>query len=138
MININFIEDDIIKKVRLKMPSSGLNPNQKIHYQAKAKLIKKERHLSFLCFKHEFKSQIYSLDFVPFDKMTIRRVFHFRIKRTRDACNFDAMCKGTTDGIKDSGLIRDDDQITWLPSVLVVDVEKGKPDYLEYEVYSLS
>ena len=138
MISINLADADILQTVKLKMPNKKLNPNKKIHYQAKAKLQKKERHLSFLCFQHSFKMYVYNPEFVPYRAATIRRVFHFRGNQRRDKDNFEAMTKGTTDGIRDSGLMSDDDNIIWLPTLMLNDIKKGSREYLEYEIYSLS
>ncbi len=110
-----------------------LSPNARIHWAVKAKIVKSTRYSAYLSFR-SLRVQYKIPD--SYEKATIKRVFYFKDKRRRDSDNFDAMTKSVTDGMRDSGLLKDDDQITWLPTEFIVD--KDTRPRLEYHLYDLS
>ena len=74
--------------------------------------------------------------FKPYKEATIKRVFYFHKNIKRDKDNFNARCKCLTDGVKDAGVLEDDDKITWLPTE--IHTGPNLKEHLEYHFYKLS
>lgn len=119
----------------LPMPHRFFSPNVSAHWFTKGEQTRKFRYLSKLAARVTFRDTLLNPKFEPFRKATIKRVFYFRLKRRRDHDNLNSMCKCITDGIIDSGILIDDDLITWLPTEINVD-HKGIQS-LEYHFFNL-
>ena len=119
--------------IYLPKPHKDLSPNSRVHWAISANLKKSLRFNSYLMFRALVRGKD---ELQGFKEATIKRVFYFKDNRRRDKDNFDAMTKAVSDGMVDSGLLLDDDQITWMPTEFIIDKEKDS--HLEYHIYSLS
>jgi Holliday junction resolvase RusA-like endonuclease len=120
----------MLLEVVLPLPDKKLSPNARPHYMALHKAKKKARFIS----KAETLDALhrYYREFgLPFKKplletAEIKRVFFFKVNRRRDPDNLDASTKAYIDGLRDAGLLADDDKITYLPTEVNIDKERPR------------
>lgn len=106
-------------EIELPLPAKALSPNARCHWGAKSAAVKQARGDARLATisaaidsKHEWS---------PLAKATMQATFYHRTKARRDDDNLNASLKSYRDGIADSGIVADDNQITMLPPVQLID-----------------
>lgn len=112
------------------LPPAGINPNQarKHHWRKLAELIRNYRFEGWAACRAKNLPQLMA------EKATITMSFNFHDKRRRDVANFAASTKPLIDGLVDYKLLKDDDQITWMPPTMTVDRTRDAGVYLRVSV----
>lgn len=119
----------------LPQPDVVLRPNTSCHLMKKARFKKKAREAARYYAFALFGCLVYKRDFKPYKKAQIKRYYYFKDERHPDEDNLDASTKHHTDGICDTGIIKNDKGIHWLESVILID--KEKQGFMEYHFYEL-
>ena len=122
--------------LKLDVPHKDLSQNARVHWRIKDKLTRSHREKSCIYAKILFKELLTSSFFEPYLRATIGLKFYFRDNRRRDHRNYEGMCKAYDDGLVDSGILKDDDKITWQPTEFIINPELDR-SYLEYHFYKL-
>lgn len=117
-------------RIVLPLPHKSLSPNARVHWAAKARVVKQTRFDACLCVSLWMKTWGWK-DAPRWKAATVRCRFYFRTKARRDSDNCAASCKAIWDGFTDAGVWVDDCGVTHLPPELHVD--KANPR-LEIEV----
>ena len=110
-------------KLVLPLPPPELSPNARPHYMAKAKATAEYREIA----KEE--AMIWCADHkntFPWDRATIELTFFFQREGRRDPDNLLASCKAAFDGLRDAGVLTDDDKITHLPVIRYKDKDNPR------------
>ncbi len=102
--------------IDLPLPSDKLQPNSRPHFMAKSRATKKAREDAYTVASNAKPSSC------PWKSATVRCVFTFRNKRSRDKDNLLAWLKAYFDGIASAGVVVNDSGFVHLP------VEETKPD----------
>ncbi len=120
----------------LPLPPKELSPNARPHFRAKAKATKQYRdeahaHALVASFKlQSSETELYNT--LPWRAATVQCRFYFAQNRRRDADNLLASMKSAFDGLRDSGVLVDDDRLTHMP----VEWTKDKNDpRVELEIW---
>jgi len=100
--------------VSLSLPPRDLWPNARPHHMAKARAAKAYRHEAKLAAKQAMGRAVP----VRWTEATIQATFRFTTARRRDPDNCLAALKAAFDGLRDAGLIADDNRLTHLPVVI--------------------
>lgn len=122
--------------LKLDVPHKDLSQNSRVHWSVKAKLVRSHRQKACLFAKICFKDILTRNLFEPYRSATIGLKFYFKDNRRRDHRNFEGRCKSYDDGIVDSGILIDDDKLTWQPTEFIINSEL-EHSYLEYHFYKL-
>lgn len=115
-------------KLVLPLPPPELSPNARPHYMTKSLATAEYRNTA----KEE--AMIWCADnknTFPWDSATIQLNFYFQRAGRRDPDNLLAWCKSAFDGLRDAGVLTDDDEITHLPVLRYKDKDNPR---LEMEV----
>ena len=119
-------------KLTLPLPPKELSPNHTVGSRgmrmAKAVKIRGYRE------RASIEAQVWCLNnknTFPWQAATIQLTFFHSSARRRDPDNLLASCKAAFDGLRDAGVLTDDDQITHLPVVRMKDKDNPR---LEMEV----
>ena len=104
--------------ITLPLPSKCLSPNARAHWRTKAKAVKEYRWRACAEALEATEAQM-----PRWTAASIQAVFYHPQRRRRDHDNLAASLKSAVDGLVDAGLLADDDQITWLPVVKLIDPE---------------
>ena len=121
----------VMIKVSLPYPPAKLNPNKRLHWAVKAKVVKKYRNDCYLIAKSVMfftHTKAAICEFACENKLPIKITFHPTDKRRRDRDNMIASFKAGADGVADA--IGVDDAL-WEPTYCVGDVIKGGAVILE-------
>lgn len=112
-------------KLTLPLPPKELSPNHTVGSRgmrmAKAAKIKQFRarvaeEAMVWCAVRDVVTKMNNHPF-PWRSATIQLTFYHKDARRRDTDNLLASCKAAFDGLRDAGVLTDDDQITHLPVI---------------------
>jgi len=104
--------------VTVGIPARTLSPNARCHWAVKFKAVKRARTESWA----SAQVAMYEANVKGgWTDATCAVVWHARDSRRRDKDNCLASLKATFDGLVDAGLLKDDNAITHLPLVILVD-----------------
>jgi len=104
----------------LPLPHKSLSPNARVHWAAKSKMTRRYRGFAKLAAMQQL------LPCHPWKSATVRCVFTFPCKRSRDRDNMLSSMKAVFDGIADAGIVLNDSGFTHLP-IEVTEPNKMKP-----------
>jgi crossover junction endodeoxyribonuclease RusA len=81
-------------KLVLPFPDSRLNPNRRVHFHLKSKIVAAHKELAY------FKAKPLSfIHIIPEGKIPLRIIFHAPDRRGRDLDNLLSSCKSFLDGV---------------------------------------
>lgn len=104
--------------VTVGIPARTLSPNSRPHWSIRMKAVKRARTESWAA----AQVAMYEANVKGgWTDATCAVVWHARDSRRRDKDNCLASLKATFDGLVDAGLLKDDNAITHLPLVILVD-----------------
>lgn len=94
-------------RVALGVPPHACSPNARTHWAAKARAVKAYRHEAYIEALKVLKGRRPLVR-----RALVRLTFFFVIQRKRDPDNLQASAKAAIDGLRDAGLLADDDHLT--------------------------
>jgi Holliday junction resolvase RusA-like endonuclease len=92
------------------LPPKELSPNARVHWRVKARATAIYREGSCLRARQVIAWKEFDSKGMPWQKAIAWEVFYFPDKRKRDYRNFEQRMKPFYDGLKDAGVIVDDDR----------------------------
>lgn len=101
--------------ITLPLPSRSLMPNARFHWRDVAKA----KRFARLTAKYAGEAHIKKLP--PMECVSCEARFFFETRRKRDRDNLIAWLKSYFDGLQDSGLIKNDSDMTHLPALVMLD-----------------
>lgn len=110
--------------VQLPLPPRVLSPNARPHYMTKARAVKRTRQSTCMIARAATESR------PLWKRATIQLAYTFARKGRRDPDNLIAWAKANIDGLRDAGILADDDAVAYLPPQVAV----GKPESLTITV----
>ena len=99
-------------RITLPLPGKDLSPNARPHFMAKAKQVRELRQATAI------EAMVWcreNANTFPWPEATIQLTFYFARNGRRDPDNLLASAKAAFDGLRDAGVLMDDDKITHLP-----------------------
>ena len=105
--------------ITLPLPSRDLSPNSRCHWSAKSRETKRQRQIAHFMARAEIQPR-----HEPWETADVKIVVTFPDRRNRDKDNVLASLKSAFDGVQDSGLIKNDSGLSFLP------IEFTEPDKL--------
>ena len=102
--------------LELDLPPKALTPNARPHFMTRANAAKHYR-------DHAANSAriVMGTDRLLWTEATVQVTFYFRDRRRRDPDNLAASLKAAWDGLRDAGVLADDDKLTHLPLRVATD-----------------
>jgi crossover junction endodeoxyribonuclease RusA len=117
--------------VELPLPPKELSPNARCHYHAKARAVKEYRTTSAI-YAREAMGRYPA---PHLESARIKATFLFETNRRRDPDNLLASLKPAFDGLRDAGILKDDNQIEHAPVDQTI-VEKGMGEGVLLQIWS--
>ena len=115
-------------KLILPLPGYILSPNARPHFHPKAKATREYRWIVMVAAQAWCSVNEHTF---PWQEATIQLTYHFEKKARRDPDNLLFLFKAGFDGLRDAGILMDDDLLTHLP---VKKFTGSKDPRLEMEV----
>ena len=107
--------------ITLPLPPAELRPNARPHYMAKARKTAAYREDAKAAGMVAAYEQREVSKTMPWRRAKTQVTFYHRAPARRDSDNLGASLKACWDGLRDAGLLVDDDQLTHLPIVKAID-----------------
>ena len=97
-------------EITIPIPHKATHPNKRVHWAVKAKHAKKQREDARMAalFAIRQGGGRYGNDFEPLNSASVKAVFYFRTKHSRDRDNLGSWLKNSIDGIADAGVVAND------------------------------
>lgn len=106
----------------LPLPPAALSPNARGHWAAKARATKAYRHRAEMTARANVPAHRRE----RWPAAEVRWTWYFPDRRRRDPDNIAAACKALWDGLRDAGIIADDDRLVIHPPTVAVDRERPR------------
>jgi len=107
--------------IELPLPAKSLSPNARVHWAVKARDVKAYRQRAasrVRCLLGGAEPQ--------WETVTSQATFYHASNRRRDNDNLNASLKSAQDGLVDGGLLSDDEHVTPLPPVKLIDRDRPR------------
>lgn len=105
----------------LPLPDRKLSPNARLHYMAKANIVRAHRERGFAYARME-----YGINDWCWPSAELHPTFYFKTRARRDRDNCAAMLKSYIDGICDAGLVSNDRFVVPYPPKMEYDKENPR------------